>query len=623
MDTSEPTPVSRPQPTEPATPPPAAPEAESPAPAPTPRRSPLARLKQLSRRQLLLLGVAGILVLAGIGGSIWAYSYYHSGKPTAERSTATSTTTSTTLKATKTIDGVTFLSSAKKLDNLHLFTNYDTFFESKCLNDTCTAQTDAVDDSDVAYYQIGTTSNGQSLLDVQVSEPVVDVSSKTFDFIVEQSSDSTYTLLAIPSGVDSNSVNDLQKTLASSVTLDTATDVSALHFPKSLTLTSKTGTKITLTRSFTEDTGTFSPAGLDQITAFNATPYASTVFATNDTYTAYELNESPDADYRIASWYVGFNNMYVSSYMLEDSFSPYTSTASTAISWTAGDNTSAHYTDTGKPTGGCGYSEAYVTLPAQTSTSTLTKVGTGPNGETVYELPDDSPLLKTYADRANDTTSIADLQAKHGVIVVATAAGELGVYVRDDIIITGGCGEPVVYLYPTQPTYVDVQVGAKVVTSAPAYPAATGWQNVLARPNGQLTYQGKSYSSLLWEGYGNGQYPAITSGTVVPGNQAAATVRAEMKELGFLPNEINDFMAFWGPKLPHTPYVRLTWFGTNQVQALAPLTVWPHPNTVLRAFLDFQGLQQPISIPAQQLTGTPRRGFTVVEWGGLLRDGIN
>lgn len=76
-------------------------------------------------------------------------------------------------------------------------------------------------------------------------------------------------------------------------------------------------------------------------------------------------------------------------------------------------------------------------------------------------------------------------------------------------------------------------------------------------------------------------------------------------------------MEFWGNKIPDAPYVRLTWFGTEELNRLAPLGITPKPDTLIRVFLDMSGLEQPISIPAQKLTSSSRRGFTVVEWDGL------
>lgn len=52
---------------------------------------------------------------------------------------------------------------------------------------------------------------------------------------------------------------------------------------------------------------------------------------------------------------------------------------------------------------------------------------------------------------------------------------------------------------------------------------------------------------------------------------------------------------------------------------LAPLRVNPNPTTVIRVFLDAKGLDTPITLTPQTFTKPERVGFTLVEWGGLLR----
>ena len=92
-----------------------------------------------------------------------------------------------------------------------------------------------------------------------------------------------------------------------------------------------------------------------------------------------------------------------------------------------------------------------------------------------------------------------------------------------------------------------------------------------------------------------------------------------LARLGLNEKESAEFLEFWLSKMPNTPYVRLTWFGTRQMNELAPLTITPKPDTMIRVFLDFEGLEQESVIEPQRLSSIPRKGFTLVEWGGILR----
>ncbi|HIV48032.1 MAG TPA: hypothetical protein H9749_09530 [Candidatus Acutalibacter stercorigallinarum] len=49
----------------------------------------------------------------------------------------------------------------------------------------------------------------------------------------------------------------------------------------------------------------------------------------------------------------------------------------------------------------------------------------------------------------------------------------------------------------------------------------------------------------------------------------------------------------------------------------ARLTVTPEPDTLLRVFMAWKPVEEPVDLPAQELTAPERTGFTVVEWGGV------
>ena len=102
-----------------------------------------------------------------------------------------------------------------------------------------------------------------------------------------------------------------------------------------------------------------------------------------------------------------------------------------------------------------------------------------------------------------------------------------------------------------------------------------------------------------------------------------ATIEKQLASQGLQGQEITDFISFWKPNLPKEPYVRLTWLTLPQINVLAPLQVSPSPNTTIRVFLDFEGLSKPISLPAQEFNSPQREGFTLVEWGGLARKGLD
>ena len=274
---------------------------------------------------------------------------------------------------------------------------------------------------------------------------------------------------------------------------------------------------------------------------------------------------------------------------------------------------------------GCGAFQLSTTKTTGLTTADLTVIGKTAIGQTVYEPTSKTTGLyqkayEEYAQMQGENAKSKEQYIKdHGLILFENANKDILVYVRAQYSAAGGCAKPVVYLYPTKTTQVSVKVGANVTVSDPLYPA-NGWQHVTAQPSGRLTYLGKTYDSLFWEGQGYGDYPGIVAGTVVKRADAASTIRRQLAEQGLNTKETADFMAFWESKIPNKPYIRLTWLNTAQMNTLAPLYISPKPDTVIRVFLDMDGFDTPPQLPVQKLTKIERRGFTVVEWGGLTSE---
>jgi hypothetical protein len=68
------------------------------------------------------------------------------------------------------------------------------------------------------------------------------------------------------------------------------------------------------------------------------------------------------------------------------------------------------------------------------------------------------------------------------------------------------------------------------------------------------------------------------------------------------------------------PWAAVRFVPRAEIDAMAPLTIAPAPDTVIRVLIDFRALDVPVkSLPEQKLERAPKRtGFTAVEWGGLL-----
>ena len=174
--------------------------------------------------------------------------------------------------------------------------------------------------------------------------------------------------------------------------------------------------------------------------------------------------------------------------------------------------------------------------------------------------------------------------------------------------------KPVIYLYPEEETEVTVLLDydGQLTTTYPAY--ENGW-TVTAAPDGTLTdAEGREYYCLFWEGLSSWDYD-FSEGFCVSGEDTAAFLEEALASLGLTDQEANEFLIYWLPKMEGNAYNLLS-FQTDAYTDHARLTVTPRPDTVLRVFLAWKALEEPVDIAPQALTAPVRQGFTLVEWGG-------
>lgn len=192
--------------------------------------------------------------------------------------------------------------------------------------------------------------------------------------------------------------------------------------------------------------------------------------------------------------------------------------------------------------------------------------------------------------------------------------------IAERIIITrpNAVRKPIVYLYPTQKTAVNISLdfNGELTHTYPKYNTEKGW-SVTANTDGTLLDEktGKTYPYLFWEGESDYKYH-LQTGHVISSEATADFLDNTLAQLGLNRREATDFITYWLPELEQNPY-NLIHFSTEQYQANAKMNITPTPDAIIRIFMVYQPLQAPIDIAVQQFDTKPNRtGFTVVEWGG-------
>lgn len=582
------------------TPTPETPTPQSPNTVVTPSFSaqpaPRAPKKGHSRKKVLLI-LAIVLVIIGLavgGYFVYAKSKDSAAKPATTTKTVTKKVTKDE-KPTVPITGVQWLAEPEKIAYQPLFNEEKlTQFYYDSTVDQAKAQ--------ISFYKIGT-ERTKNVLAVQIPAYI----GGGISYLTVVQDGTNYTILKKNSQSAYNESNGLYNgpELATGVATDESQAYTDLLVKDRVTVN---GASLVKVGEWSIPNDTLKSTFIKEATVPEGTLYSNT------------QSHSSDNGIKFMSLYLKQPSGVYSLYRYATSI--LNDDKSAAITWKNGTTTTEAY-QYGMVRGGCGIVDA-VNVLDKTYANDLIEAGKTASGVTVYKLNAAThPVMNTvYGIYKRDDVKQDSQQTMYdtnGVIVVKNELGFNVILVNSKYQRAGECGKPVIYLYPQKTTKISVQVGANVTKSEPRY--NNGW-TVTAHPDGTLVTNGKTYENLFWEGTGTGIYPTVDRGFVVKQADVQATLIDHLARLGLNQKETNDFMEFWLPRMPKTPYARISWLTTREMNALAPLTLSKQPDTLIRVFVDFEGLTAPIQIQPQHLSHIPRTGFTVIEWGGLLRGGL-
>lgn len=175
-------------------------------------------------------------------------------------------------------------------------------------------------------------------------------------------------------------------------------------------------------------------------------------------------------------------------------------------------------------------------------------------------------------------------------------------------------GKPVIYIYPEEIMEVEIKLNPEdiITTSYPRY--KDGWQ-ITASPDGVLDYLNHQYAYLFWEGEMIYDFE-FSDGFIVNNEDTISFLEEKLDILGLNFREKNDFITYWLPELEKHQYNKIR-FLTSEVGDLVELNVQPQPDTLIRIYMIFEGLYVPEILNEQELILIKRKGYTVVEWGGM------
>ncbi len=248
-------------------------------------------------------------------------------------------------------------------------------------------------------------------------------------------------------------------------------------------------------------------------------------------------------------------------------------------------------------------------------------------GGTRYLVQDTVPetLDPNKADLQTTTGQDPSLQiAKFGpgigVKAVTGAVPKFG-DVKPQLKAEYKCYDSPLYLYPQEPTRVNVTVtNADILSTNMPYTADAGW-NLMADPKGtKIDYA-----------YG-ASFTAPETGMIVAKADLAATLTDYGARVGLNQKELSDYVSFWTTEVlaqrslgevgPQADYYLVSHF-SNPSQIMN-FVITPQPDVMIQTIMYFKPLTTEqaaaySNLAAPQFTPVPERsGFTAVDWSGII-----
>lgn len=177
--------------------------------------------------------------------------------------------------------------------------------------------------------------------------------------------------------------------------------------------------------------------------------------------------------------------------------------------------------------------------------------------------------------------------------------------------------KPAVYLYPSKTMSVEVKVivNGKLTLTEPLY--ENGWYVTVA-PDGLIDNR---YDYLFYEAeLCKVELPA--EGWVVAFKELEKWFDEYLPQMGLNKKEKDQFKEYWLKDLRKENYYEIRLLNDKFLSENMDLIVSPKPETILRLNFYFKPVSVKSELEAPIIKKVERKGFTVIEWGGINDDDL-
>ncbi len=190
--------------------------------------------------------------------------------------------------------------------------------------------------------------------------------------------------------------------------------------------------------------------------------------------------------------------------------------------------------------------------------------------------------------------------------------------------------KPVIYLYPEKPMFVNVKITTpgRFVDHIPPLEffgndngvAIAGWTGVMAYPSGDLFYKNSNYKELFYD-TSLSYVKAPDHGIFIERRNLKNELSKFVKGLGLNDWEAEEFTSYWVPKLYglNKKYIFTSVVDQGEKMRVDKVEITPTPDTFIEFMAYFNGVDEVFASKPLTLSKAPeRKGFTAVEWGGVI-----